>query len=91
MGNPPHPPCRANIDLKGGVNHIGYTEVRERPVGHPDDGGGEEYGKDDDPERSLVVAGDLGRRPAQVGAEGDPVEVDEVAHSLAQVGETEEE
>ena len=58
-----------------------------QPVRHPDDGRGKEDGEDDDPERRLVVAGDLWWRAAEVGAEGDPVEVDEVADSLAQVGE----
>ena len=58
-----------------------------QPVRHPDDGRGEEDGKDDDPERRLVVAGDLWWRAAEVGAEGDPVEVDEVANGLAKVGE----
>ena len=67
---------------------VGITKPRQ-PVSHPDEGGGEEYCKDDDSEWSLVVAGDLWRRPAQVGAEGDPVEVYEVADSLTQVGKSE--
>ena len=58
-----------------------------QPIRHPDDGRGKEDGKDDDPERRLVVAGDLWWRAAEVGAEGDPVEVDEVTHGLAKVGE----
>ena len=59
----------------------------QQPVWHPDNGGSKKYSKEDRSQRCFVVSRNLGWRPAEVWAEGDPIIIDEVTHRLTQVGE----